>query len=55
VDSVQRHFFGLRAYVRYTTFFALPALTIHLFKNTLAGQFRFAAALTKSSASMSSE
>jgi hypothetical protein len=55
VDSVQCHVPGLRACVRYTTLFELLALTIHLFKKTLAGQFRFAAALTKSNACVSSE
>ena len=41
--------------LRYTALFELLALTIHLFKNTLAGQFRFAAALTKSNACVSFE
>jgi hypothetical protein len=45
---VQRCFvfvFGIS--VRYTTFFEALALAIHLVKNTLVGQFSFAATLAE--------
>jgi hypothetical protein len=44
-----------RICVRYATLFGLLPLTIHLFKDALAGQFRFPAALTKPNAGMPSE
>jgi hypothetical protein len=47
VDSVQcRFFFVFGNSVRYTMLFELLSLAIHHFKNTLAGQFGFAATLT---------
>jgi hypothetical protein len=42
-----RFFFVFGISVRYTMLFELLSLAIHLFKNTLAGQFGFAATLTE--------
>ncbi len=41
--------------VRYTMFFEALALAIHLIKNTLAEQFRFAATLAEPNPSVFSE
>jgi len=41
--------------VLYATLFELRMFTVHLFKNALAGQFRFAAALANPRACMGSE
>jgi hypothetical protein len=50
-----RFFFVLGISVRYTMLFELLSLAIHLFKNTLAGQFGFAATLTEPSPCVFSE
>jgi hypothetical protein len=53
---VQRRFgFIFRSIVRCTMLIELMSLAIHQFKNTLAGQFGFASALTEPNACMFSE
>jgi hypothetical protein len=47
VGLVQSRFFFVFGSVRYTMLFELLPLAIHPFKNTLAGQFGFAATLTE--------
>jgi len=54
--SVQRRFgFIFRSIARCTMLVELMSLAIHQFKNTLAGQFSFASALTEPNARMFSE